>query len=524
MNLFKNIRIRNKIILIIVIIGTLSSLAGNLINYFYELNNTKKSMISDSQMHARLISEYCSLPLEFNYPENARGVLIKLSEINTVSDGILYNSNDSIFAEFHRDPERKILRPIDLKPQGYLLNDNFLHVLQEVKSKRGLEGYIYIRSEINWRSIILRQGVIAVLLTLLMVLIILSLSFYFQKGITDPIIRLASQIQHNTSSSDYKPATGYVGNDEIGQLYNDFNLMIERIETREEEKKQAIDAEKIALAETKRLLILADKSRNALLSAVEDQKMAKDAVVKLNESLEQRVKERTAQLEAANKELETFTYSVSHDLKAPLRGIDGYSKLLIDIYGKELNEEAKTFLATIRGSTRQMNQLIEDLLEYSRLERSLKSLEKIKIKELVNSVFSVYTNELNALNFSFKSEIPDVELIADSKGFIIAFRNIFENAIKFTKQSPDPQIEIKLEEKPSSWVVLVKDNGIGFDMKYHKRIFEIFQRLHRAEDFQGTGIGLAIVSKAMQRMGGRVWAESAPGIGSTFYLEIPKLN
>ena len=255
-----------------------------------------------------------------------------------------------------------------------------------------------------------------------------------------------------------------------------------------------------------------------------EHKLAEEEIQKLNEELELRVKQRTTQLEDVVKELETFTYSVSHDLKAPLRGIDGYSKLLLDLYGGSLNEEAKSFLSTIRNSTSQMNQLIVDLLEYSRLERSQMRKEKIKIVDIVNVNLSSYNVELNSGNFKFKVNIPDIEIVADSKGLTIALRNLIENAIKFTKGKPEPVIEIGCKEKNSSYVISIKDNGIGFDMKYHQKIFEIFQRLHRIEDFAGTGIGLAMVSKAMQRMNGKVWAESTPGIGSIFYLELPKIN
>jgi len=266
-----------------------------------------------------------------------------------------------------------------------------------------------------------------------------------------------------------------------------------------------------------------NRGRQTLLSVLEDQRLADREIQKLNAELEQRVKTRTALLEAANKELETFTYSVSHDLKAPLRGIDGYSKLLLDIYSKDLNEEAKAFISTIRSSTMQMNQLIEDLLEYSRLERSNLSNEKVKLIALVDSITTLYKNDLTNANFVLKLDIPDVELITDEKGLTIVLRNILENAIKFTKEKSNPTIEIGYTDQPTSWIIRVKDNGIGFDMKYHQRIFEIFQRLHRAEDYAGTGIGLAMVSKGIQRLNGKVWAESIPGEGSTFYLEIPKL-
>ncbi len=244
--------------------------------------------------------------------------------------------------------------------------------------------------------------------------------------------------------------------------------------------------------------------------------------VQLIENLEKMIRERTSQLQAANKELETFTYSVSHDLKAPLRGIDGYSKLLSDLYGNDLNDEAKFFITTIRSSTQLMSQLIDDLLQYSRLERIQLRSEPIMIKQYINAILKINEEEIISRGFSVVIDIPDTPIIADSSGIQISLRNLIENALKFTKTIPEPTIEIKMEESDRSWMISVKDNGIGFDMKYSQRIFEIFQRLHRVEDYPGTGIGLAMVSKAMQRMNGKAWTESNPGQGATFYIEIPK--
>jgi signal transduction histidine kinase len=243
----------------------------------------------------------------------------------------------------------------------------------------------------------------------------------------------------------------------------------------------------------------------------------------LYKNLEDRVKQRTIQLEEVNKELETFTYSVSHDLKAPLRGIDGYSKLLMDISESWIQEEPKQYLKSIRSSAKLMNELIEDLLEYSRVERSKIVNQTIRIKKLVNSLLAVYQSSLTT-NYTFSVNFSDKEIVADLRGLTIILRNFIENAIKFSGTKPNPEVNIDLNEDNSYWTIAIKDNGIGFDMKYKNRIFEIFQRLHRSEDYPGTGIGLALVAKAAQRMKCNVWAESVPTEGSVFYLQIPKTN
>ncbi len=244
--------------------------------------------------------------------------------------------------------------------------------------------------------------------------------------------------------------------------------------------------------------------------------------IQLYAELEDRVKRRTDQLNAANKELETFTYSVSHDLKAPLRGIDGYSKLLLHEYGDKFGEEATHFIHTIRSATLQMNQLIEDLLSYSRLERSHFKQEKIALRSFTETLVSNFSEEIKKDRFEVEINIPGVEIVTDSTGLSIILRNFIENAIKFTREKPNPRLEINFSENPETWTIAVKDNGVGFDMKYHDRIFEIFQRLHRAEDFPGTGIGLAMVAKAAQRLNGKTHAESVQGKGSTFFIEIQK--
>lgn len=237
--------------------------------------------------------------------------------------------------------------------------------------------------------------------------------------------------------------------------------------------------------------------------------------------LEKRVAERTAQLDSANKELESFSYSVSHDLKAPLRGIDGYSRLLEEDYRERLDAEGRKFLDNIRQGVAQMHQLIEDLLAYSRMERRSPENLPLNLPGLIRKAAAEVETELAGRGGALKMEVPDLLLSADREGLNMALRNLLDNARKFSREANPASIEIGARTENGKALIWVRDNGIGFDQKFHERIFEIFHRLVRAEDFPGTGVGLALVRKAMQRMGGRVWAESAPGKGAIFYLELP---
>jgi len=249
---------------------------------------------------------------------------------------------------------------------------------------------------------------------------------------------------------------------------------------------------------------------------------AKLALAQLNAELEDRIAARTAALNNKSRELESFAYSVAHDLKTPLRGIDGYSRLLVEDFSKDLPDEARSFINTIQTSTGEMSQLIDDLLDYSRLERREFKEDRLELHPLITKLVDQKRREAAERNIDFIVNVDGETVLADANSLIQSLSNYLDNAVKFTRQMPQPHIEVGSKETATSCLVWVRDNGIGFDSKYRDQIFGIFQRLNPTDEYPGTGIGLAIVRKAMERIGGRAWAESEMGQGATFYLEIPK--
>jgi PAS domain S-box-containing protein len=255
---------------------------------------------------------------------------------------------------------------------------------------------------------------------------------------------------------------------------------------------------------------------------ITDSVEAEERLERLNSELEQRVTQRTEELSLANQELEAFSYTVSHDLKAPLRGIDGYSQLLVEEYGDRLDEEGRQFVGRIRQGVEQMGALISDLLEYSRMERRDMAAEPVAMLPLVQQILDGYESDVMRQGAQVRLDMAPFTLPLDREGMSVVLRNLIGNALKFSRDSLPPVVEIGARCEGRRWVLWVRDNGTGFDSKYHDRMFKIFQRLHRSEEFPGTGVGLALVAKAVQRMGGRVWAESTLGEGATFFLEFPE--
>lgn len=256
------------------------------------------------------------------------------------------------------------------------------------------------------------------------------------------------------------------------------------------------------------------------VSDVTERKRVEDEVRVLNVALEERVAERTRQLEASNRELEAFSYSVSHDLRAPLRAIDGFVRILMDDYAPALDEEGRRICGVIRDNAGRMGQLIDDLLTFSRLGRTELQPSRVDMQALAQAVFQEITTPADRARIDFRAEgLPCVT--GDPALLRQVWTNLLGNAVKFSGKREQALVTVRGETTAGEAVFIVQDNGAGFDMRYVSKLFGVFQRLHSTREFEGTGVGLAIVQRVLHRHGGRAWAEGKIDRGATFYFALP---
>ena len=342
--------------------------------------------------------------------------------------------------------------------------------------------------------------------------------YLFSHTISRPIMKLSNaSLEVGKGNLDLKLEV--TSKDEIGKLTESFNRMVSDL--KESRDELLTYSNELEMKVEKRTLELKIANEQLQLDVIE-RKKAEEQIKKLNEELEQKVIERTAQLEASMKELEGFTYSVSHDLRAPFRHIIGFSQLLKERASQSLDEESMRYLDVISDSTKLLGRLLDDILDFIRIGRTEMAKSKVSFDRLIKEVIDTMENETKGRDIVWKMDhLPEVYGDPDMLREVLV--NLISNSLKFTRPRPQAIIEIGCTSGDQEEVFYIRDNGVGFDMQYVKKLFGVFHRLHRPDEFKGTGIGLANVRRIIERHGGRNWAEGKVNEGATFYFSLPNL-
>jgi len=322
-----------------------------------------------------------------------------------------------------------------------------------------------------------------VLVTLVVMFVIAWVSYVIASIISKPITQLTN-VAHDINDGDLQHRADIKTHDELGVLADSFNNMA-----------------------------------NTLVHAQHDLEKTNRELAQHRDHLEDMVSMRTRELEHTVEELESFSYSVSHDLRGPLRAIDGYAHILMEDFCKQLSDDGNSYLAKIRGSAQRMGELIDDLLELSRINRKSLKRETIDLSKKVNAAIDLLQADSQRTVATIVQ--PNLHIIGDDSLMDVAVNNLIGNAWKYTGNNPDARIEFGQTQQNGEAVYYVKDNGIGFDNQYNHKMFGAFQRLVRQDEYPGTGIGLATVSRVIKRHGGRIWADGELGKGATFYFTVP---
>jgi len=450
--------------------------------FAYDLITFRQAMVRHLSTQAQIIGSDSVSALLFNDPHSAENTLSALKAApNIVSAGI-YTPEGQPFAAYWRDGGGQFLTlpPIPSgQTEAYWFKDRQIVLVLSIVFQGKPTGTVYMQSDLQEMYMRLKRyaGIAAIVLSASL-LAALLVSAMFQRALAEPIVHLAETARIVSRDKKYSARATPTGNcDELATLIEAFNQMLSQIQER--------DA----------------------------------ALQKAHDELEHRVQERTTQLGAANKELEAFSYSVAHDLRAPLRQIDGFSQILADQCGPQLDLTAQRYLKLVRDGARNMGQLVDDLLNMARIGRQELVRKPTDLNLLLQSALRDLQPEWQGRQVDWR--IGNLHTVECDPGLMkLVFVNLLSNAVKYTRRLECAAIEVGQIMLDGAPVVFVRDNGAGFEQQYAHKLFGVFQRLHRTEDFEGTGVGLATVHRIIQKHGGQIWAEAEVNKGATFFFSL----
>jgi signal transduction histidine kinase len=490
--------IRQKLTAAIMLTSTVVLLLTAAVFIAHEIITFHQNRAQNARTIARITAAQSSGAVDYQNEPDCRKILSKLNGEPRILLAALYASHGKMLARY---PESAAAGSFPAVPVigEYLVGGGAVGVVVPVRQDDRVVGALYLKWDLSqvYHRLRLDAGIVALLL-IAWLGVALAISNALQRSISGPILELAETARAVSVNHDYSVRAKPYGRDELGLLSGALNQMLTRIGEQNE-----------ALRKNEEQLRLALQSAQAAAGEVRT----------LNAELEDRVKRRTAELAAANEELQAFTSSVSHDLRAPLRHIDSFSQLLeAEIL---LNQEnARQYLSRIRVVTKNMARLVDDMLDLSRLGKASLERQTIRLNAVVNEVLAELKPELE--NRRIEWRVAELPLARVDPGLVKqVFANLISNAVKYTRPRALAVIEIGSEPDGGATAVFIRDNGVGFNMKDAGKLFGVFQRLHPAEAFEGNGIGLATVQRIVRLHGGRIWFEAELDKGATFHFTLP---
>lgn len=492
---FRSIRHKLSLIVLLTTLCALLVAGGALL--IYDVRSYRSSWVNDLSTQAELLGRMAAAPLQFDVPQDARDNLKLLQFRPKVAAAAIYNARGALFATYARSSGERSFPKLP-EAQEVKFEGHSVVIFKRIVENGEILGTVYLRADYELREKILEfLGILgAVMLGSLIVAGVIFI--WLQSVITRPILSIAGIARNLVAERTFSRRAEKMSDDEVGVLADAFNDMLDEIEHR-----------------TK---ALEELNRELAKESTELQRV-RDEVMRLNAELEQRVAERTAQLEVTNQELETFCYSVSHDLRAPLRSINGFSQALSEELPADMPETAQQYFQKIRAATLRMGQLIDDLLNLSRVSRGELQYVEVNLSDLAQTVIEGLRSAESDRNVDV-SIWEKMVVNGDPRLLRVALENLLSNAWKFTSRTEKPRIEIGMMRDAGGTVYFVRDNGAGFDMTYVDKLFGAFQRLHSDTEYEGTGIGLATVQRIIHRHSGRIWVDAAPGKGAAFFFTI----
>jgi signal transduction histidine kinase len=476
--------IQRKLVIAIMLTSTTALALTGAVLVAREAISLRSLLGTELSTRAGILAANSTAALAFRNPEDARQVLAALRTDPSVVAAALYDGEDRLFAAYPEKAGPSLVPRTPGKP-GRAIEKDRLTVYQPVVEGGNRLGTLYIKTDLRELDQGVRDHALVVLGAVLgSIAVAFALSTWLQRRIAQPVRTLAEAAQAVSERKDYSIRAQTDSDDELGLLAGAFNDMLAEIQ-----------------------------ERDTALRASEGR------LRQANAGLEQRVAARTAELETSNRELEAFSYSVSHDLRAPLRAIDGFSKALLEDCGDALGETGTRHLERVRGATRQMGLLIDDLLNLARLSRAEMRREPVDLAAVGNEIAASLAQTQPDRQVSFVVP-PHLKAEGDLQLLRVVLDNLIRNAWKFTSKHPMARIELGQAGTNGKRTFFITDDGAGFDMAHADLLFAPFQRLHRQSDFEGTGVGLATVQRIIHRHGGRLWAEGEVDKGATFYFTL----